>query len=65
MSEQISTAVILAARRENDGRLPYPLVSIADGIRLLDRTLSLLMNLAYERIYMLRVMSLNFLNRML
>ena len=51
MREQISTAVILAARRENDGRLPYPLVSIADGTSLLDRTLSLLMDLAYERIY--------------
>ena len=51
MREQISTAVILAARRENDGRLPYPLVTIADGTSLLDRTLSLLMDLAYERIY--------------
>lgn len=51
MSEQISTAVILAARRESNGRLPYPLVSIADGVRLLDRTLTLLTDLGYEHIY--------------
>ena len=51
MNEQISTAVILAARREFNGKLPYPLVPIADGVCLLDRTLLLLDQLNYERIY--------------
>lgn len=36
------TAVILAARKERDSGIPYPLMPFADGICLMDRTLSLL-----------------------
>ena len=64
MNEQISTAVILAARREFNGKLPYPLVPIADGVCLLDRTLLLLDQLNYERIYIVSI-SLNLMLRVI
>lgn len=38
----MKTAVILAARREKDSDIPYPLMSFAEGHCLLDRTLGIL-----------------------
>ena len=38
----MKTAVILAARREKDSEIPYPLMPFAEGLCLLDRTLGIL-----------------------
>ena len=46
----MKTAVILAARKEKDSEIPYPLKPFADGISLLDRNLTLLQECGYERI---------------
>ena len=51
MSTRLSTAVILAARREHQHQTPYPLEPLADGVTLLSRTLSLLEQLNYKRIF--------------
>lgn len=48
---RLTTAVILAARREPQGRLPYALEELKPGLTLLDRTLSLLTQLDYERVF--------------
>lgn len=50
MAQRLTTAVILAARREPQGRAPYALAELKPGQTLLDRTLSLLEQLGYERI---------------
>lgn len=47
----MKTAVILAARKERDSEIPYPLMPFADGICLMDRNLSILRECGYERIY--------------
>lgn len=47
----MKTAVILAARKERDSELPYPLMPFADGICLMDRNLSILKECGYENIY--------------
>lgn len=44
------TAVILAARKERDCDIPYPLKPFAEGICLMDRNLSILRENGYERI---------------
>ena len=46
----MNTAVILTARKERDSDIPYPLIPFADGLCLLDRTLSILRDLRYEKI---------------
>ena len=50
MSSRLSTAVILAARRERQHKIPYPLEPISEEGNLLDRTLSILDQLDYKRI---------------
>ena len=47
----MKTAVILAARKEKDCDIPYPLMPFADGICLMDRNLSILRGNGYDRIY--------------
>lgn len=47
----MKTAVILAARKERDSEIPYPLMNFADGICLMDRNLSILKECGYEKIY--------------
>lgn len=47
----MKTAVILAARKERDSEIPYPLMNFADGICLIDRNLSILKECGYEKIY--------------
>ncbi|MDE5793429.1 MAG: phosphotransferase [Muribaculaceae bacterium] len=44
------SAVILAARREKDSEIPYPLVPFAANTCLLDRTLSILRENGFEQI---------------
>lgn len=46
----MNTAVILAARREKDTEIPYPLQSFSEGLCLLDRTLSILRDLSFSNI---------------
>ena len=46
----MNTAVILAARKERDSQIPYPLLPYADGICLIDRTLSILRENGFSRI---------------
>lgn len=45
------TAVILAARKEHDSEIPYPLIPFADGISLMDRNFSILKDCGYNKIY--------------
>ena len=47
----MKTAVILAARKERDNDIPYPLLPYHDGECLMDRTLSILNDLNFQRIY--------------
>ena len=47
----MKTAVILAARKELDSEVPYPLLPYADGVCLMDRILSVLRDLCFEHIY--------------
>ena len=47
----MNTAVILAARKEKDSEIPYPLIPFADNICLLDRTLTILHDLQINNIY--------------
>lgn len=47
----MKTAVILAARKERDSEIPYPLQQFAEGICLMDRNLSILKDCGYENIY--------------
>lgn len=47
----MKTAVILAARKERDSEIPYPLMPFADGICLMDRNLSILRECGYERVF--------------
>ncbi len=47
----MKTAVILAARKERDCDIPYPLRPFADGICLMDRNLSILREYGYDKIY--------------
>jgi len=46
----IKTAVILAARREKDSEIPYPLKPFAEDLCLLDRTLGILRDLHFSNI---------------
>lgn len=46
----MKTAVILAARKEHDSELPYPLMPFADGICLMDRTIGILRDNGYSSI---------------
>lgn len=46
----MKTVVILSARRERDSEVPYPLRPFANGICLMDRTLSILRECGYNRI---------------
>ena len=46
----MKTAVILSARGEKDSNIPYPLIPFADGVCLIDRTLSILRENGYRRI---------------
>ena len=48
----MKTAVILTARKERDSGIPYPLVPFAEGMCLIDRTLSILKDSGYGRIIM-------------
>lgn len=48
----MKTAIILCGRRERDSELPYPLINFADKQNLLDRTLALLEELGYQKIYL-------------
>lgn len=47
----MKTAVILAARKERDSAIPYPLMPFADGICLMDRNISILKECGYGDIY--------------
>ena len=47
----MSTAVILAARKERDSEIPYPLIPYEDNTCLIDRTLCILRELEYKHIY--------------
>ena len=47
----MKTAVILAARRERDSEIPYPLVPFTNELCLMDRSLSILKDLHYDKIY--------------
>lgn len=49
----MKTAVILAARRELDSEIPYPLRPFADGINLIDRTLGILKSLDFTNVVMI------------
>lgn len=46
----MKTAVILAARREKDSDVPYPLMPFAENLCLLDRTLDILHDLHFSNI---------------
>lgn len=46
----MNTAVILAARKEKDSGIPYPLIPFADGLNLLDRTLNILRANGFKKI---------------
>lgn len=46
----MKTAVILAARKERDNQIPYPLQAFNGKECLIDRTLSILEDLSYEKI---------------
>lgn len=49
----MNTAVILAARREKDADVPYPLKAFAEGLCLLDRTLGILRELHFSNILLI------------
>lgn len=44
-------AVILAARKEKDSDIPYPMKQFADGVCLMDRNISILRDCGYGKIY--------------
>lgn len=46
----MKTAVILAARRERDSEIPYPLLQYTEGECLLDRTLSILRDIKIDKV---------------
>ena len=46
----MKTAVILAARKEHDSELPYPLKPFTDGICLMDRTIGILRDNGYSNL---------------
>lgn len=46
----MNTAVILAARKENDSDIPYPLMPFAEGTCLIDRNISILREYGYRNI---------------
>ncbi len=46
----MNTAIILAARKEKDCNIPYPIQPFADGINLIDRSLQILRNLNFNNI---------------
>lgn len=48
----MNTAVVLAARKERDSEIPYPLLPFDHGTCLMDRTLQILRELEYKRIYL-------------
>lgn len=46
----MNTAVILAARKEKDSKIPYPLLPYGEGECLIDRTLSILREFGFRNI---------------
>lgn len=46
----MNTAIILAARRENESQTPYPLKPFAPDLCLLDRTIGILRDLHFGNI---------------
>lgn len=46
----MNTAIILAARKERDSDIPYPMIPYADGMCLMDRTLSILRDIGFSHI---------------
>lgn len=46
----MNTAVILAARKERDSEIPYPLLQYTEGECLLDRTLSILKEIMIDKV---------------
>ena len=46
----MKTAVILAARKERDSEIPYPLLQYTEGECLLDRTLSILKDIKIDNV---------------
>ena len=46
----MTTAIILTARKEHDSLVPYPLLAFADGISLIDRSISILREFKYDNI---------------
>ena len=49
----MKTALILAARREKDSDIPYPLMPFVDNLCLLDRTLNILRDLNFNNILLI------------
>lgn len=47
----MNTAVILAARKERDSEIPYPLVPFDDNVCLIDRTLEILRGIGMSHIF--------------
>ena len=48
----MNTAVILAARKEKDSEIPYPLRPYTEGECLVERTLRILREIGYTRIFL-------------
>lgn len=46
------TAVILAARKEYDSKIPYPLMPLDDGSCLIQRTIDNLVELNFNKIFL-------------
>lgn len=46
----MNTAVILAARKERDSEIPYPLLQYTEGECLIDRTLSILKDIKIDKV---------------
>ena len=47
----MNTAIILAARREKDSQIPYPLKHFSPNLCLLDRTIGILRDLHFSNIF--------------
>lgn len=47
----MTTAVILAARKEKDSETPYPLKNFSPGISLIDRNITILRECGYKKIF--------------
>ena len=47
----MNTAVVLAARQERDASIPYPLRPFTENVCLIDRTLAILKETGFKRVY--------------